>query len=131
MRFMMLVQLPADISADDARQHADVVRMLRYNEALTRAGVLLALDGLHPTTEGARVVFAGGRCRVLDGPYAEAKEIVGGYWLLQVSSKEEAVEWARRCPMGDGDVIEVRRVYEVTDCSPGAREVAQLLRAPG
>ena len=132
MRFMMLVRLPADTSADCARDQADVVRMQRYNEGLTRAGVLLALDGLHPMAEGARVEFTGGRCRVVDGPWVEGTTLVGGYWLLQVSSKEEAVEWARRCPMRDGDVIEVRRVYEVSDLAAEVRDAGQLLKAsPG
>jgi len=112
MRFMMLVQQPADTSGDHPPDPADAARMQRYNEDLTRAGVLLALDALHPAAEGARVEFTGGRRRVLDGSCRGRRELVGAYWLLQVSSKEEALEWARRCPMRDGDVLEVRRVHE-------------------
>jgi hypothetical protein len=130
MRFMMLVQLPCDTSADQVPDLADAVRMQRYNEDLTRAGVLLAGDGLHAPAEGVRLECAGGRCRVLDSPDARRRELVGGYWLLQVSSKEEAVEWARRCPIRDGDAIEVRRVRETTAFPFEIREVARLSPLP-
>ena len=98
--------------------------MSKFNDALTKAGALLALDGLHPSSKGARVSFAGGRARVTDGPFTEAKEIVGGYWLIQAKSKEEAVEWASRCPAADGDVIEVRQVYEMSDFPPEVQAAA-------
>jgi hypothetical protein len=101
-----------------------VERMTRYNDSLSKAGVLLALDGLHPLSMGARLSFSGGKAKVTDGPFAEAKEVIGGYWMIQVKSKEEAVEWARRAPMPDGDVIEVRQVQELSDFPPEIRKAA-------
>jgi len=92
-----------------------VAQMMKYNEELQKAGVLLALDGLHPPSMGARVSFAGGKPKVADGPFAEAKEVVGGYWMIQVKSREEAIEWARRCPGSDDEVIEIRQVQEMSD----------------
>ena len=92
-----------------------VAAMMKYNEALQKAGVLLALDGLHPPSMGARVYFPGGKPRVQDGPFAEAKEVIGGYWMIQVKSKEEAIEWAKRCPATGDGVIEIRQVQEMTD----------------
>src|SRR5712691_7515443 len=114
MRFMMLV-IPKGYANADAGfiPPADLVaKMTKYNEALRKAGALLALDGLHPQAKGARVSFSGGKATVTDGPFAEAKEAIGGYWLIQVKSREEAVEWASRAPMLDGDTIEVRQVQE-------------------
>jgi hypothetical protein len=102
-----------------------VEAMSRYNEELTQAGVLLALDGLHPPSEGAEVKFSkGAGATVIDGPFTEAKELIGGYWLIQARSKEEAVQWASRCPANDGDVIEVRRVFEMSDHSPEVQAAA-------
>jgi len=98
--------------------------MMKYNEELAKAGVLLSLDGLHPLSKGARVAFSGGKSSVSDGPFTEAKEVVGGYWMIQVKSKEEAVEWARRCPARDGQVIEVRQVFEMTDFPPEVQQAA-------
>src|ERR1700682_5451816 len=101
MRFMMLM-IP-NISEKDWMPDAQAVAaMAKYNDALRKAGALLALDGLHPRSQGARVAFSGGKSAVTDGPFTEAKEVLGGYWLIQVKSKEEAVEWARRCPAADG-----------------------------
>ena len=114
MRFMMFMY--PEISEEEWTPSAeDVAAMSRYNEELRKAGMLLSLDGLHPPGEGARVSFSGGEVTVTDGPFAEAKEVVGGYWLIQARSKEEAVEWAARCPANEGDVIEGRQVYEVSD----------------
>jgi hypothetical protein len=95
-----------------------IAAMMKYNEALTRAGVLLALDGLHPPSTGARVSFSGGKPTVTDGPFSEAKEVIGGYWMIQVKSKAEAIEWASRCPAKDNEVIEVRQVQEMSDFPP-------------
>jgi hypothetical protein len=114
MRFMMLM-IPKgyENAKPGAMPPADAVsRMMKYNESLQKAGVLLALDGLHPPSMGARVSFSGGKPAVTDWPFAEAKEVVGGYWLIQVKSKEEAVEWASRCPASDNEVIEVRQVQD-------------------
>jgi hypothetical protein len=126
MRFMMLV-IPkgyATAAPGTLPDPALVERMSRYNDSLTKAGVLLTLDGLHPPSAGARVAFAGGKPAVTDGPFAEARECVGGYWMIQVKSRAEAIEWARRAPMPDGDVIEVRQVHELADFPPEARQVA-------
>jgi hypothetical protein len=101
-----------------------VAAMMKYNESLQKAGVLLALDGLHPPSMGARVSFSGGKAKVTDGPFTEAKEVVGGYWMIQVKSKEEAVEWASRCPAGDNEVIEVRQVQEFADFPADVQEAA-------
>ena len=117
MRFMMLVipkgyENAAPDTMPDAKQ---VAAMMKYNESLAKAGVLLSLDGLLPPSAGVRVSFRGGQPKVTDGPFAEAKECVGGYWMIQVKSKEEAIEWAKRAPMADNEVIEVRQVHEMTD----------------
>jgi hypothetical protein len=117
MRFMMLV-IPKgyESAAPDAVPDAKAVEgMMKYNEDLAKAGVLLSLDGLKPPADGVRVSFTGGKPRVTDGPFAEAKECVGGYWMIQVKSKEEAIEWAKRAPMGDHEIIEVRQVQDMED----------------
>jgi len=101
-----------------------VAAMMKYNEALQKAGVLLALDGLHPPSMGARVSFSGGKPKVTDGPFTEAKEVIGGYWMIQVKSKEEAVEWASRCPASDNEVIELRQVMEMSDFPADVKEAA-------
>jgi hypothetical protein len=92
-----------------------VAAMMKYNEDLQKAGVLIALDGLHPPSMGARVSFKGGRPKVTDGPFAEAKEVLGGYWMIQVRSRDEAIEWAKRCPGSDNEMIEIRQVQEMSD----------------
>jgi len=124
MRFMMLV-IPRgyeDAAPGTMPDAADVEKMMAYNEALQKAGVLLALDGLHPPSMGFRVSYSGGKATVKDGPFAEAKEVVGGYWLIDVASREEAVEWARRAPMGDNEIIEVRQVQEFDDFPEDVKE---------
>lgn len=117
MRFMMLV-IPKgyeDAAPGTMPDAAQVEEMMKYNEALQKAGVLLALDGLHPPSMGFRVSYAGGKATVMDGPFAEAKEVVGGYWMIDVPSRAEAVEWARRAPMSDNEIIEVRQVQEFSE----------------
>jgi hypothetical protein len=101
-----------------------VEAMMKYNESLQKAGVLLALDGLHPPSMGVRVSFSGGRPKVTDGPFAEVKEVLGGYWMIQVKSKEEAIEWASRCPASDNEVIEIRQVQEMSDFPADVQEAA-------
>jgi hypothetical protein len=113
MRFMMFMY-PQIEEADWNPTAEDIATMSRYNEELQKAGMLLALDGLRPPSEGASVSFDGNEATVTDGPFAEAKEVVGGYWLIQARSKEEAVEWAKRCP-GRDCRIEVRPVFEMED----------------
>src|SRR5579863_7240114 len=113
MRFMMLV-IPKGYEQAKAGTMPDpkmVEKMMKYNESLQKAGVLLALDGLHPPSMGARITFPGGKAKVTDGPFAEAKEVLGGYWMIQVKSKAEAIEWATRCP-GEDCIVEVRQVQE-------------------
>lgn len=122
MRFMMLMipgvyQGPKgkSLKADFAPSAEDVARMTKYNEDLAKAGALISLDGLQPAAKGARIAFSGGEPKVTDGPFIESREVLGGYWMIQTKSKEEAVEWARRVPAQDGDVIEVRQVFEMED----------------
>ena len=126
MRFMMLVipkgyEKAAPGTMPDAKA---VAAMMKYNESLQQAGVLLALDGLHPVSMGARVSFSGGKAKVTDGPFIEAKEVLGGYWMIQVKSKEEAIAWASRCPMSDNEIIEIRQVQEMADFPPDVKEAA-------
>jgi hypothetical protein len=99
---------------------------MKYNESLRKAGVLVTLDGLHPPSMGARVTvtFSGGQPKVTEGPFAETKEVIGGYWMIQVKSKQEAIEWASRCPASDNEVIEVRQVQEFTDFPADLQEAA-------
>ncbi len=126
MRFMLLV-IPKgyETAATDAVPDAKAVeRMMKYNEELAKAGVLLSLDGLHPPSSGVRVSFTGGKPKVTDGPFTEAKEAVGGYWMIQVKSQDEAIEWAKRAPMGDNETIEVRRVQEMADSPPDVQQAA-------
>jgi hypothetical protein len=126
MRFMMLV-IPKgyESAAPGQMPPADAVaKMMKYNESLQKAGVLLALDGLHPPSAGARVSFSGGKPTVTDGPFIEAKEVIGGYWMIQVKSKEEAIEWASRCPASDNEVIEIRQVHEFSEFPPDVQEAA-------
>jgi hypothetical protein len=125
MRFMMMIY-PNVKEEDYASSPEAAAAMGKYNEELTKAGVLLALDGLHPTSKGARVTFSGGKASVTDGPFTEAKEVIGGYWLIQVKSKEEAIEWATRVPAEDGQAIELRQVYDLSDYSPEVREAAGI-----
>jgi hypothetical protein len=126
MRFMMLM-IPKgyETAAPGAMPDAKAVEaMMKYNEALQKAGVLLALDGLHPPSMGARVSFPGGKPKVTDGPFTEAKEVIGGYWMIKVNSKEEAIEWAKRCPASENEIIEIRQVQEFADFPPDVQEAA-------
>ncbi|HMF54193.1 MAG TPA: YciI family protein [Edaphobacter sp.] len=117
MRFMMLMIPKGYESAEPGTvPSAEAVStMMRYNESLKKAGVLLALDGLHPPSVGARVTFPDGKPKVTDGPFSEVKEVLGGYWMIQVRSREEAIEWAKRCPASPNETIEVRQVQEMAD----------------
>src|SRR5258706_1125398 len=126
MRFMMLV-IPkgSDRAKAGAMPDGEIVAaMTKYNESLQKAGVLLSLDGLHPPSMGARVSFSGGKAKVTDGPFAEAKEVLGGYWMIQVKSKEEAIEWAARFPDSDNKVIAVRQVMEMSEFPADVQEAA-------
>jgi hypothetical protein len=126
MRFMMLM-IPKgyEQAKPDALPSPEAVAaMMKYNESLQKAGVLLALDGLHPPSTGARISFTGGKPTVTDGPFPEAKEVVGGYWMIQVKSREEAIEWAKRCPVLGNDTIEVRQVQEFSDFPEAVQDAA-------
>jgi hypothetical protein len=127
MRFMMLMIPKGYESAAPGTmpETKKVEAMMKYNESLQKAGVLLALDGLHPPSMGARITFPGGKPKVADGPFAEAKEVVGGYWMIQVASRAEAIEWACRCPGGEDETIELRQVQELADFPDDIKEVAE------
>lgn len=128
MRFMMLM-IPKGYEAAKPGTMPDaahVAEMMKYNEALKKAGVLLALDGLHPPASGARVSFKSGQPTVTDGPFAESKEVLGGYWMIQVKSRQEAIDWASRCPALDNEVIEVRQVFEMSEFPPDVRQAAEI-----
>ena len=126
MRFMMLMiplgyeTAPPDVQLDPERVRA----MMQYNEALKNAGVLIALDGLHPPSMGARVSFRGGKPLVTDGPFAESKEVLGGYWMINVASREEAIAWAKKCPASENEIIEIRQVQEMDDWSAEVQDAA-------
>src|ERR1700730_12998470 len=126
MRFMMLVipkgyEKAAPGTMPDAKL---VEKMMKYNKSLAEAGVLLALDGLHPPSTGARVSFSGGKPKVTDGPFTEAKEVVGGDWMIDVKSREEAIAWAKRCPASNNEIIEIRQVQEMSDFPADVQEAA-------
>jgi hypothetical protein len=126
MRFMMLM-LPKGYEKAKPGAMPDpkaVAAMMKYNESLRKAGVLLALDGLHPPSMGARISFPGGRPTVTDGPFTETKEVIGGYWMIQVKSRAEAIEWASRCPASDNEVIEIRQVQEFSELPADVQEAA-------
>lgn len=129
MRFMMFMLPNMDGQIDpEARGMPtadEVAEMSRYNDELAKSGVLLELDGLHPQWEGTRVAFSGGKKTVIDGPFTEAKEAIGGFWIIEVKSKEEAIEWAKRVPTVDGDfTIEVRQIFDMDEFPPDVQKAA-------
>jgi hypothetical protein len=132
MRFMVMMYPGPDAEAGRLPTEQDLTAMGAYNEQLAKAGVILSGEGLQPTSKGVRVRFSGGAPTVSDGPFAEAKEIIGGFWLWQVKSKEEAVEWARRCPATPGQMLELRQVFEMADfgeaMTPELRAAEERLR---
>ena len=136
MRVMVLVKASKNSEAGKLPEEKDFAAMGKFNEELVKAGVLLAADGLHPSSRGKRVRFSGGKKTVIDGPFAETKELVAGFWIWQVKSMEEAVEWVRRCPdpmPGEESEIEIRRIFEAEDFgkefSPELRAQEERLRA--
>jgi hypothetical protein len=137
MRFMMLM-IPGgyETATPGTMPEADAVaEMMKYNEALQKAGILIALDGLHPPSMGARVSFPGGQPVVSDGPFAEVKEVLGGYWMINVKSRAEAIEWAKKCPAGPNEVIEIRQVQEMEDFPEDVQQAAagyaEMQKRPG
>jgi len=135
MRFMVIIKADASFEAGEMPSERLLGEFGKYNEDLVRAGVLLACEGLHPSSKGARVRFSGSKRTVVDGPFTETKELVAGFWLIQVTSKEEAIEWAKRIPNPDGveAEIEIRQVFEPEDFgaefTPELREQERRLRA--
>jgi hypothetical protein len=136
MRFMVIVKATEESEAGVLPDEKLLTEMQRYNEELAKAGVMLAGEGLHPSSKGVRVRFSGDKRTVIDGPFAETKELIAGYWLLQVRSKEEAIEWVKRCPNpfpGTESEIEIRQVFEAEDFgdefTPELREAEERLRA--
>jgi hypothetical protein len=124
MRFMMLM-IPAKPNAMPVPE--SMKTMMKYNYELGKAGVLLSLEGLHPPATGARVSFKGNKPVVTDGPFPETSQILGGFWMLEVRSREEAIEWARRCPLSGDDVIEIRRVYEMSEAPEDVQKLERQL----
>ena len=135
MRFMIIVKATVDSEAGKMPSTELLTAMGKYNEELVKAGVLLAGEGLHPSSKGARVRFEGSKRTVIDGPFAETKELIAGFWLFQVKSKEEAIEWVKRCPnpFDIDSEIEIRQVFDMEDfgeaATPELREQEQRLRA--
>lgn len=135
MRFMVMIKANADSEAGVMPSEKLLTEMGRYNEELVKAGVMLAGEGLQPSSKGARVKFSGDKRMVVDGPFAETKELIAGFWLIQVRSKEEAIEWVKRCPNPTGDVgeIEIRQVFEADDfgaeLTPELREQEERIAA--
>ncbi len=124
MRFMVIVKADKSSEAGALPDEKLLAEMGKYNEELVKAGVMLAGEGLHASSKGARLKFSGGKTTVIDGPFTESKELIAGFWLIQVKSKEEAIEWASRCPASDNEVIEVRQVQEMSDFPPDVRKAA-------
>lgn len=118
MRFMVLVPANKESEAGVLPDEKSLTEMGKFNEELVKAGVMLAGDGLQPTSKGARLKFLGGKTTVVDGPFTESKEMVAGYWLIQAKSKEEAIAWMKRAPFGDGVTLEIRQVLEADDFGP-------------
>lgn len=114
MRFMIIVKGNRDSEAGVLPSREVFAEMGRFNEEMAKAGVMLAGEGLHPSSKGARISFSGAKRTVTDGPFAEAKELIAGFWLIEVTSKEEAMEWASRAPFQDGE-LEIRQVFEASD----------------
>lgn len=133
MRFMMLM-IPKgyeNAAPGTLPTEKQVAPMLKYNEDLQKAGVLLSVDGLHPPSEGARITFKGGKPKVTDGPFAEAKEVLGGYWMIDVKSREEAIEWAKKCPASETETIEIRKVQELEDFDFSPKLMDKLRQVEG
>ncbi len=134
MKFMVMVKADKNSEAGVMPSEQLLTEMGKFNEALVKAGVLLAAEGLHPSSKGARVKFSGSKRTVVDGPFAETKELVAGFWMLQVKSKEEAIEWIKRCPnpMEGESEIEIRQVFEAEDFgaefTPELREAEERMR---
>ena len=133
MKFMILVKADKNSEAGVLPNEKLLTDMGKYNEGLVKAGVMLAAEGLHPTSKGARVKFSGGKRTVTNGPFPESKDLIAGFWIWQVKSKEEAIEWIKRAPFGEGAEIEIRQVHEVADfgdaLTPELKEAEECMAA--
>jgi hypothetical protein len=123
MRFMMLLPAPPDALEQGPPKKELVMAMRKFNDGMRKAGVLLGAEGLHPSSKGARLRVSGGKRVITDGPFAEAKEVIAGFWIIQVKSKEEAIEWANRCPLPENGLIEIRQVFENSDFPPELQKI--------
>jgi hypothetical protein len=129
MRFLVLVKPPpAAYEADMMPRPELVAKMGAFNADLAKAGVLLAAEGLHPSSKGTRISYAGGKPTVMDGPFVETKELIGGFWVLQVKSKEEAIEWLRRCPFEGDEVVELRQIHDAEDFTTAMQDPRRQAR---
>lgn len=132
MRFMVIVKADAESEAGILPTPELLAEMMKYNEELVKAGVMAAADGLHASSKGARVKFSGGKTTVTDGPFAETKELIAGFWIFQVKSKQEAIDWVKRAPMQDTE-LEIRQIFEADDfgdnLTPSLKEKEAQLRA--
>jgi hypothetical protein len=124
MRFMMLLPAPAQALEQGPPSKELVTAMRKFNDDMRKAGALLAAEGLHPTSKGTRLRVLGGKPVITDGPFAEAKEVIAGFWIIQAKSKEEAIEWAKRCPLPENGLIEIRQVFEVSEFPPDLQPAA-------
>jgi hypothetical protein len=124
MRFMMLLPAPTDALEQGPPTKELVTAMWKYNDDMTKAGVMHAAEGLHPPSKGKRLRVSGGKPVITDGPFAEAKEVIAGFWIIQVKSQEEAIEWAKRCPLPEGGLMEIRQVFENCDFPPELQKKA-------
>ena len=130
MRFMVIVKGGKDCEAGVTPDEKSMAEMGRYNEELTKAGVMLALEGLQPSSKGARVRFSGAQRTVIDGPFLETKELIGGYWLWQVESLQAAIEWLKRAPFKEGTEVEIRQLYQAEDFSEKFTQALRRQEAP-
>lgn len=133
MRFMVLVKATRDSESGVLPRREELTEMGKFNEQMVKAGIMLAADGLQASSKGARIKFGGGKPTVTDGPFTETKELIAGFWIIQVKSKEEAIEWIKRAPFSRGEEVEIRQVFEADDfgddLTPELREQEARLRA--
>jgi hypothetical protein len=123
MRFMMLLPAPPAALEQGPPKKELVIAMRKFNDDMRKAGVLLSAEGLHGTSKGSRLRVSGGKRVITDGPFTEAKEVIAGFWMIQVKSKDEAIEWAKRCPLPENGLIEIRQVFENNDFPPELQKV--------
>jgi len=126
MKFMVIVKATKASEAGVMPDEQALASMMKFNEEMVKAGIMLDGAGLHPSSRGAKVRFAGGSRTVIDGPFAEAKELIAGYWMLQCKSRDEVIEWVKRAPMLDGDELEIRQLFEMEEFTAASAETVEL-----